>query len=62
MFVEHRAVDFDMDKQKIPGDGVVTGYGKINGKLVYVFSQDFTVFVIISETHAEKSAKSWIMR
>ena len=44
MFVEHRAVDFGMDEQKIPGDGVVTGYGKINGKLVYVFSQDFTVF------------------
>ena len=58
MFVEHRAVDFDMDKQKIPGDGVVTGYGKINGKLVYVFSQDFTVFGgSLSETHAEKICK-----
>jgi len=55
---EHRAVDFDMDKQKIPGDGVVTGYGKINGKLVYVFSQDFTVFGgSLSETHAEKICK-----
>ena len=58
MFVEHRAVDLDMDKQKIPGDGVVTGYGKINGKLVYVFSQDFTVFGgSLSETHAEKICK-----
>ena len=58
MFVEHRAVDFDMEKQKIPGDGVVTGYGKINGKLVYVFSQDFTVFGgSLSETHAEKICK-----
>ena len=58
MFVEHRAVDFDMDKKKIPGDGVVTGYGKINGKLVYVFSQDFTVFGgSLSETHAEKICK-----
>jgi propionyl-CoA carboxylase beta chain len=58
MFVEHRAVDFDMDKQKIPGDGVVTGYGKINGKLVYVFSQDFTVFGgSLSEAHAEKICK-----
>ena len=58
MFVEHRAVDFDMDKQKIPGDGVVTGYVKINGKLVYVFSQDFTVFGgSLSETHAEKICK-----
>ena len=58
MFVEHRAVDFDMDKQRIPGDGVVTGYGKINGKLVYVFSQDFTVFGgSLSETHAEKICK-----
>ena len=41
MFVEHRAVDFGMEEQKIPGDGVVTGYGKINGRLVYVFSQGF---------------------
>jgi len=58
MFVEHRAVDFDMEKQKIPGDGVVTGYGKINGRLVYVFSQDFTVFGgSLSEAHAEKICK-----
>ena len=55
MFVEHRAVDFGMEEQKIPGDGVVTGYGKINGRLVYVFSQDFPVFGgSLSETHAEK--------
>jgi propionyl-CoA carboxylase beta chain len=43
-FVVHRCHDFDMEKQKIYGDGVVTGYGRINGRLVYVFSQDFTVF------------------
>jgi len=43
-FVVHRCTDFDMDKKKIPGDGVVTGYGTIDGRLVYVFSQDFTVF------------------
>jgi propionyl-CoA carboxylase beta chain len=44
MFVEHRSSDFGMEEQKIPGDGVVTGYGTINGRLVFVFSQDFTVF------------------
>ena len=43
-FVEHRSSDFGMAEQKIPGDGVVTGYGTINGRLVFVFSQDFTVF------------------
>ena len=43
-FVVHRCQDFDMDKKKIPGDGVVTGYGRINGRLVFLFSQDFTVF------------------
>jgi len=43
-FVTHRTTDFDMDKQKFLGDGVVTGYGKIDGRLVYVFAQDFTVF------------------
>ncbi len=43
-FVTHRSRDFGLEKQKILGDGVVTGYGKINGRLVYVFSQDFTVF------------------
>ena len=58
MFVEHRCSEFDMDKQKIPGDGVVTGYGTINGKLTFVFSQDFTVFGgSLSETHAQKICK-----
>ena len=55
MFVEHRCADFGMADQKIPGDGVVTGYGAINGRLVFVFSQDFTVFGgALSEAHAEK--------
>ncbi|HEU4717459.1 MAG TPA: acyl-CoA carboxylase subunit beta, partial [Bacteroidia bacterium] len=55
MLVTHRATDFGLDKEIYPGDGVVTGYGKINGRLVYVFSQDFTVFGgSLSETHAEK--------
>ena len=44
MFVEHRTTDFGMEKKRFPGDGVVTGYGKISGRLVYLFSQDFTVF------------------
>jgi propionyl-CoA carboxylase beta chain len=44
MFVEHRSHEFGMEKQKIPGDGVVTGWGTVNGRLVYVFSNDFTVF------------------
>ena len=44
MFVEHNCADFGMAEQKIPGDGVVTGSGTINGRLVYVFAQDFTVF------------------
>src|SRR5216684_253227 len=58
MFVEHRSHDFDMEGQKVPGDGVVTGYGTINGKLVFVFSQDFTVFGgSLSEAHAEKICK-----
>jgi propionyl-CoA carboxylase beta chain len=58
MFVEHRCTDFGMDTQKTPGDGVVTGYGMINGRLVFVFSQDFTVFGgSLSETHAEKICK-----
>jgi propionyl-CoA carboxylase beta chain len=53
--VEHRSTSFGLDKQKFPGDGVVTGYGKIHGRLVYVFSQDFTVLGgSLSETHAEK--------
>ena len=58
MFVEHRCTDFGMGGQKIPGDGVVTGYGTINGRLVFVFSQDFTVFGgALSEAHAEKICK-----
>lgn len=58
MFVTHRCSDFGMDKQKILGDGVVTGYGTIDGRLVYVFAQDFTVFGgSLSETHAEKICK-----
>ncbi len=57
-FVTHRSKDFGMEKQQILGDGVVTGYGTINGRLVYVFSQDFTVFGgSLSETHAEKICK-----
>jgi propionyl-CoA carboxylase beta chain len=58
MFVEHRCTDFAMQDNKIPGDGVVTGYGMINGRLVFVFSQDFTVFGgALSEAHAEKICK-----
>jgi propionyl-CoA carboxylase beta chain len=58
MFVEHRSSDFGMDEQRIPGDGVVTGHGTINGRLVFVFSQDFTVFGgSLSEAHAEKICK-----
>jgi propionyl-CoA carboxylase beta chain len=58
MFVEHRCVDFGMADNKIPGDGVVTGYGMINGRLVFVYSQDFTVFGgALSEAHAEKICK-----
>ncbi len=57
-FVEHRCTDFDMESQRIPGDGVVTGYGRIDGRLVYVFAQDFTVFGgSLSETYAEKICK-----
>ncbi|MEJ6982116.1 acyl-CoA carboxylase subunit beta [Pedobacter sp. P351] len=58
MLVTHRSTDFGMEKEKYPGDGVVTGYGTISGRLVYVFSQDFTVFGgSLSETHAEKICK-----
>jgi acetyl-CoA carboxylase carboxyltransferase component len=58
MFVEHRCADFGMEQTHIPGDGVVTGYGTINGRLVFVFSQDFTVFGgALSEAHAEKICK-----
>ena len=56
--VTHRTVDFGMQNQKFYGDGVVTGYGTIDGRLVYVFAQDFTVFGgALSETHAEKICK-----
>jgi propionyl-CoA carboxylase beta chain len=58
MLVTHRSKDFGMEKEVYYGDGVVTGYGKVNGRLVYVFSQDFTVFGgSLSETHAEKICK-----
>ena len=58
MFVTHRSNQFGLDKQKFLGDGVVTGYGTINGRLVYVFSQDFTVFGgSLAEAHAEKIVK-----
>jgi propionyl-CoA carboxylase beta chain len=58
MFVEHNCADFGMEAQKIPGDGVVTGSGTINGRLVYVFAQDFTVFGgSLSERHAQKICK-----
>ena len=58
MFVEHRCIDFDMEKSKIPGDGVVTGWGTINGRIVYVFAKDFTVFGgSLSEAHARKITK-----
>jgi len=58
MFVEHRSQDFGMADQTVPGDGVVTGWGTISGRLVFVFSQDFTVFGgSLSEAHAEKICK-----
>ncbi len=58
MFVEHRCTDFGMAERKIAGDGVVTGWGTINGRLVYVFAKDFTVFGgSLSETHAQKMVK-----
>src|SRR5208337_5670781 len=58
MFVEHRCIDFGMEGSKIPGDGVVTGWGTINGRVVYVFAKDFTVFGgSLSEAHAQKIIK-----
>ena len=58
MFVEHNCAEFGMETQKFPGDGVVTGSGTINGRLVYVFAQDFTVFGgSLSERHAQKICK-----
>ncbi|MGB0798982.1 MAG: carboxyl transferase domain-containing protein, partial [Planktomarina sp.] len=58
MFKGHRCTDFGMQDQKFPGDGVITGWGTINGRMVYVYSQDFTVFGgSLSESHAEKICK-----
>ncbi|MEJ2125699.1 MAG: acyl-CoA carboxylase subunit beta [Alphaproteobacteria bacterium] len=58
MYVEHRCADFGMDATKIPGDGVVTGWGTINGRTVYIFAKDFTVFGgSLSEAHAQKITK-----
>jgi propionyl-CoA carboxylase beta chain len=58
MYVEHRSTDFGMEKTKFPGDGVVTGWGTVNGRVVYVFAKDFTVFGgSLSETHARKITK-----
>ena len=58
MFKEHRSIDFGMEKNKIAGDGVVIGSGTVNGRLIFVYSQDFTVFGgSLSETHAEKICK-----
>jgi len=58
MFVEHRCSDFSMEASKIPGDGVVTGWGTINGRAIYVFAKDFTVFGgSLSEAHAQKIMK-----
>ncbi|MBI3433733.1 MAG: acyl-CoA carboxylase subunit beta [Proteobacteria bacterium] len=58
MFVEHRSNEFGMEKTKIPGDGVITGWGTVNGRAIFVFAKDFTVFGgSLSETHAQKITK-----
>jgi propionyl-CoA carboxylase beta chain len=58
MFVEHRSIDFGMEKMRIPGDGVVTGWGTVNGRTVFAFAKDFTVFGgSLSEAHAQKIVK-----
>src|SRR6185369_4599560 len=58
MFVEHRSYEFGMEKTKVAGDGVVTGWGTVNGRSVFVFAKDFTVFGgALSETHAQKIIK-----
>ena len=58
MFVKHRSTDFGMEKKHFAGDGVVTGWGTINGRKTFVFAQDFTVFGgSLSKTHAEKICK-----
>jgi propionyl-CoA carboxylase beta chain len=60
MFVEHRCTDFGMADQTVPGDGVVTGYGMINGRLVFVFSQDFTVLgALYPKLMPKRFARSW---
>ncbi len=60
MFVTHRATGFGLEEKKFLGDSVVTGWGHVNGRLVYVFSQDFTVFGgSLSEVHAKRCARSW---
>ena len=58
MFVEHRSTEFGMEKTRVPGDGVVTGWGTVNGRKTFVFAKDFTVFGgSLSETHALKITK-----
>src|ERR1700683_2161475 len=58
MFVEHRSVEFGMEKSRVPGDGVVTGWGTVNGRKTFVFAKDFTgVGGSLSETHAQKIVK-----
>src|SRR3954452_18373787 len=58
MFVEHRCTDFGMEQEHVPGDGVITGWGTVNGRTVYVFAKDFTVFGgSLSEEHAKKITK-----
>src|SRR5260370_17580679 len=58
MFVEHRSAEFGMEKSRIPGDGVVTGFGTVNGRTVFAFAKDFTVFGgSLSEAHAQKIIK-----
>ncbi|MGL4439748.1 MAG: acyl-CoA carboxylase subunit beta [Bosea sp. (in: a-proteobacteria)] len=58
MFVQHRCTDFGMEKNKVPGDGVVTGWGTVNGRTVFVYAKDFTVFGgSLSEAHAQKIMK-----
>src|SRR5690348_18399995 len=57
-FVTHRATDFGMDAQRVPGDGFITGYGRVHGRVVFVFAQDFTVFGgSLSEANAAKIVK-----
>ena len=62
--VTHRCRDFGMDEQIVPGDGFVTGYGRIDGRLVYVFAQDFTVLrrLALRSQRAKRSARSWTSR